>query len=396
MTQIRLMELILTLEQGGAQQQVLNKLIFLQEVGCFSIVVAFYDGSMRSQFEARGIPVIILPPKRYTILALPLFLMELGHIQNLLRELLILHHINILQTHLLSIYDFIAPRLRKMLPELQGLIWTFHNTQLGLQAYDRLRIKARGYQWLYPRFSKDVDRIIAVSPAVKSAIQHEFDFPVNKITTINNAIRVVDYQGSSQRDDLCKMLMIPPSSTILITVGRLSKQKGQAYLIDALKQVLARQSDVYLCLVGEGEDLIALHAQVTDLGIGDNVRFLGLRLDIPDLLSSCDIFILPSLWEGLSLAMLEAMASKIPIVATTIAGIKQVLTDGITGRLVPPRDSSALALAIEDIITDPIQGQSFADHAYQLVQAEYDISRLGTDYLNLYQQLIRHPNWSNP
>lgn len=388
MTMPRLLEVILTLERGGAQTLLLEKLCYLQAQGYFVVVCAFYDGAMRLAFEKAGIPVHIITPKRFPVMLLPLFLLELYRIRQELAHWLTHYHIDILQTHLLSIYDFIMPGLRKRVSSLKAIVWTFHNTVFEIRRYDRLGVKTVAYRWLYPRAARDVDAIIAVSHGVKQAIKADFGFDAEQITVIKNAILVDRFQGVVNRAEFCTEQHIPESAKIVLTVGRLTEQKGHAYLLDALAMLLKIQPDVYLYLVGEGEDEARLKAQASSLGLQEHVRFLGVQDDVAPFLGCCDVFVLPSLWEGLSQALLEAMAAQKPIVATAVSGTTQLLEDGVSGRVVAPRDADALCLAISDVLANPQLAAGYGQSAYQVVRDDYDISRLGDDYLALYRKLL--------
>ncbi len=387
MTMPRLMDVILTLERGGAQTLLLEKLRYLQAKGCFVVVCAFYDGAMRPAFEAAGIPVHVITPKRFSVILLPLFLLDLYRIQHELAQWLNHYEIDILQTHLLSVYDFISPGLRKRVDTLKVIMWTFHNTVFEIRRYDRYGVKTAIYRWLYPRIARDVDAIIAVAQGVKEAIQTDFGFDAKQITVIENAIPVARFQQAGNRAAFCAEHRIPEFAHIVLTIGRLTEQKGHAYLLDAVAQLLKTTPNIYLCLVGEGEAEAELKARAIFLGIHEHVRFLGAHNDAARFLGCCDVFVLASLWEGLSQALLEAMAAQKPIVATAVSGTTQLIEDGVGGRVVAPRDAEALCQAISDVLANPHLAAGYGQSAYRVVRDDYDISRLGADYLALYHKL---------
>jgi glycosyltransferase involved in cell wall biosynthesis len=372
---MRILELILTLEQGGAQSLLLEKSIALQAQGCYVLVVAFFDGTMRTAFETAGIPVTMLRPKPYPVWLLPLFFLELFRIRRELMALLQKHQIDIIQSHLLSLYDFLLPSL----PSLKARVWTFHNTDFEIRRYDRFGLKTLVYRWLYPRFAKKIEGIVAVSHGVKEAIEAEFGF--EEVTVIENAIPIEKYRLPSDRNAFCQAENIPFDAKIILTIGRLSEQKGHRYLINAFAKLNSIHPNTYLFIVGEGELEAELKAQAIP-----KTRFLGLRRDIPELLSYADILVFPSLWEGLSQALLEAMAAGKAIVATKLPSTEQLIRDGENGKLVAARDADALFMAMNELL-DASLAQKMGENAFQTVREAYDISRLAQNYMSFYQSL---------
>jgi glycosyltransferase involved in cell wall biosynthesis len=372
---MRILELILTLEQGGAQSLLLEKSIALQSQGYFILIVAFHDGAMRPAFEAAGIPVTMIRPKRYPVWLLPLFFLELFRIHRELIALIKQHKIDIIQSHLLSLYDFLLPSL----PSLKARVWTFHNTKFEIRRYDRFGLKTLVYRWLYPRSAKKIEGIIAVSQGVKEAIEAEFGF--EEVTVIKNAIPIEKYRISADRSAFCQVEKLPFDAKIILTIGRLSEQKGHRYLINAFAKLQKIHPNSYLFIVGEGELEAELKAQASP-----NTRFLGLRRDIPELLSYADILVFPSLWEGLSQALLEAMAAGKAIVATKLPSTEQLIRDGENGKLVMPHDADALFMAMNELLEESL-AQKMGENAYQTVRQAYDISRLAQNYMSFYQSL---------
>ena len=169
---------------------------------------------------------------------------------------------------------------------------------------------------------------------------------------------------------------------IVGNVARLAEQKGHRDLIAAAPTVLERHSDVRFVVVGEGE----LRSELEELArpLGDRFEFLGERVDVPDLLASFDVFAFPSLYEGLCLAVIEAQASGVPVVATPVGGIPENVVDGETGLLVPPRDSAALAAAISRLLEDP---DGFAERAQRRVLERYSKQRMVDRTLALYDSM---------
>jgi glycosyltransferase involved in cell wall biosynthesis len=194
-----------------------------------------------------------------------------------------------------------------------------------------------------------VDRYIAVSEHVAVRLRSQLGVPARKIRLVRNAVPFDRFAGTA-RGRLHQQLTAGRNLRVVLTVARLDLHKGHRYLLEAV----ARVPDALFVLAGDGREHEALKRQASDLGVADRVVFLGYRDDIPELLANCDVFVLPSLVEGLPLAVLEAMASGRPIVATAIGGTAEAVIDGETGLLVEPRDAGALARAIQAVMKDEV------------------------------------------
>jgi glycosyltransferase involved in cell wall biosynthesis len=196
-----------------------------------------------------------------------------------------------------------------------------------------------------------VDSYIAVSEKVKEhAISHSKIHP-DKIVTIYNGVRSIDNRINADPAAIRKTLNLSPSDRVVMVIGRLRREKGHAYLIDAIDDVRKKIPDIELIIVGEGEEEKRLKDKAKKLSLTDTVHFTGVREDVPALLALAELVVLPSLWEGMPNCLLEAMNAGKPIVATRVGGIPEVVIDGDTGILVPPRDSKALKEAIIKILS---------------------------------------------
>jgi glycosyltransferase involved in cell wall biosynthesis len=154
-------------------------------------------------------------------------------------------------------------------------------------------------------------------------------------------------------------------------VGTFKRQKGHMFLVEAIPQVCERHPGLHVLLVGDGELRGAMEQQVAEAGIAEHVTFLGTRGDIPELLAASDSFVLPSLWEGLPVALVEAMASGLPVIATTVSGTNEVVVDGESGFLVPPGDPSRLADAMCRLLCDPGTAAAIAAAGQARVAARF-------------------------
>jgi glycosyltransferase involved in cell wall biosynthesis len=181
-------------------------------------------------------------------------------------------------------------------------------------------------------------------------------------------------------------LGIAPETIAVGTVTRLMPSKGNQYLVDAVKEITARQRHVRVYIAGEGELEADLRQQAKDLALGDRLVFLGFQRDVAAVLAAYDIVVFPSLWEGTPLTAFEALASGKPIVATDADGLLDILTDRKDAIVVPKRNPGALARAIIDVIEQPGLAERLS-HEARLTGARYDIARFVRKMERLYDIL---------
>jgi glycosyltransferase involved in cell wall biosynthesis len=182
-------------------------------------------------------------------------------------------------------------------------------------------------------------------------------------------------------------LGLPDGARVAGIVARLSRQKGHRDLFQALASSPSL-GDVQLLIAGTGEEAAALEVDARTRGLSDRVHFLGARRDVGNLLAAMDVFVLPSLWEGLPLAMVLAMGAGVPVVATRVAGIPEVVDDGRTGLLVPPSDPEALAAALTRLLEDAPLRQRISREASQSVLPRLGVDRYVESMTSLYDTLL--------
>lgn len=173
-----------------------------------------------------------------------------------------------------------------------------------------------------------------------------------------------------------------------VMVGRLSPEKDVANLLEAVAIIAKRDPDLRVEIAGDGPCAEELRQRAIDLGLSEQVRFLGEVHDVPALLARASMFVLPSLTEGISLTLLEAMARGLPIVATRVGGNAEVVCDGKTGVLVPSRSPDQLAAAMLQLRGDPAAAERMARAGRERVERHFDARRMVDDYQNLYRELF--------
>jgi glycosyltransferase involved in cell wall biosynthesis len=237
----------------------------------------------------------------------------------------------------------------------------------------------RGQQRL---LSAAVDRYIAVSHDVAARLRQILHIPDRKIEVVHNAIPLGPLNRPTN-GTLRAALTGPIDRPIVLTPARLCLQKGHSYLLQAAALV----PEALFVIAGDGPERANLEAQAAEHGLSSRVRFLGYRQDIPDLLACCNLFVLPSLFEGFPLSILEAMAAGKPVIASAIGGNDEVITHGENGLLVPPADPAALAGAIRTVLLDPTLARRLAEDGRARVQQEFSVEAMVDGVTRVYEEL---------
>jgi glycosyltransferase involved in cell wall biosynthesis len=206
-----------------------------------------------------------------------------------------------------------------------------------------------------------------------------------RVTVIPNGVDVERFAGALA-DPVVRGANGAP---VVGSVGCLAARKDYPNLLDALALLEQRGRKFHAVLVGEGKEREALERQVERLGLGGRVRFLGERPDVERLLPGMDVFVLPSREEGIPNALLEAMAAGRPAVATAVGGTPEVMRDGETGWLVPPRDSAALAEALEAALRDPAEASRRGAAAQRAVRERMSIESMVEHHQRFYAAAVR-------
>jgi L-malate glycosyltransferase len=228
-----------------------------------------------------------------------------------------------------------------------------------------------------------VDRYLPVSNAVAMQLRDEFGIPAGKLEVVHNGIDTARW--TSTRDTSLRMQLLGNySGPLVMTVARLDQGKGHRDLFEAARAL----PDAVFVLVGDGPNRASLEAAARELGVSDRIRLLGARQDVPSLLACADLFALPSLSEGLSVCLLEAMAAGVPIVATNIGGNDEVLEDGRTGLLVPPASPAPLAEAIRRLSGDPDLAGRLVFAARTTVESRFTSRRMVQRVTAVYDELL--------
>jgi len=235
-----------------------------------------------------------------------------------------------------------------------------------------------------------VDHMIAVCRSNKTYLVETKGLAAQKITVIQNGRDLDAYRlpAPAEVDAARSELGLAPGDEVFGVVGRLDTQKGHRYLIDALPEILRVRPHARLLLVGEGDLRASLEAQARGLGVHGRVVFAGFRRDVARMMALMDVVVLPSLYEGLPLVLIEAQALARPIVATAVDGNTDVVEDGKSGRIVPPEDPEALARAVLELLADRAAARRLGETALRSVREHFTLEQQMRRTVELYEACV--------
>jgi glycosyltransferase involved in cell wall biosynthesis len=224
--------------------------------------------------------------------------------------------------------------------------------------------------------------VVAVSAEVKQRLR-KAGVREEKIHLIQNGIdlRPFDNASPSLRNGL-----LHGDSPIVGFIGRLSSEKGADIFLEAAARVVSELPSTKFVIVGEGPDLDKLESLIDKLKLRENVSMAGRRSDMPSVYASLDIMVSSSRTEGLPMAILEGMASRLPLVATSVGEVPTVVLDGRTGVLIPPENAALLASSILTLLQNPEERERLGDAARKLIEDKFSANRMTADYLRVYEE----------
>lgn len=364
---IRVLQLIPTLGVGGAEQLLLS---FAQRLdrARFELYICslgeVLGNPLQPEFERLGLPLRVIDAKHmYT----PGMLAEVARY---VRQ----NDIDIIHTHQ-SNADVVGLLVGRALR--RPVVATMHSVPFN---YRRERLYNR---WLIRLTARCLaTNFVAVSRAVREGFVREWGLPENSIEIIYNGVPMERYlpilEGTRRQAG---------AGPVITNIGRLGLSKGQHLLLDAARIVLERQPSARFMIVGQGQLEARLKAQAARLGIAERVTFAGMRRDIPAILAETDVFVLSSLWEGLPLTAVEAMAAARPVVLTDVGGNRELVEPGVQGLIVPPGDAPALAEALVGLLEDEPGRLKMGRAARVRVRHEFSMDVFVARHAALYEAM---------
>lgn len=367
----RILFVITDLDYGGAEKQVRDLAITLARRGLsIGVVSMLHPLSYQEDLEQAGIHLWSLNMKRR--MADPRMVWRLAHVVHEFKP-------DIVHSHLIHA-NLLARISRACQWKQVPLVCTAHTDNLGS------RMRTLAYRF--------TDRWASITTNVSQAAVNKYvavgAAPVGRILYMPNGVDTSRFcPDGDRRSAMRASLGISASQPTLLAVGRFHEAKNHAGMLRAFAHVMQVHSNALLLLAGQGPLEDSTRALAATLHLGDSVRFLGIRNDIPDLMRASDCYLVSSLWEGGPIVLLEAAASGLPAVVTDVVGYASVVRDGVSGRLVPSRDDVALASAVIEVLDMP-QGTrtSWGQVAREIVLADFSLESVADRWLGLYASLM--------
>lgn len=292
-----------------------------------------------------------------------------------------------------------VPRMARLLGHERPDILHAHSRRgadlLGGIAARRSRIRAvvsRRVDNPEPRWLASVryhpyTRIVAISDAIERVL---IDAGVarERIVVIPDCVDPTAFQGPAERDWLLQEFGLPPDAAVIGVIAQLIERKGHRHLLDALPVVLAAHPKVRTLFFGRGPLERSLRREIVRLGLEDRVMLCGFRNDIPRILPALDLVVHPALAEGLGVALLQAAAAAVPVVAYAAGGVTQAVEPGRTGILVPPGDTDSLARAISRVLAEPALARKLGAAGRERVLERFTPAHMAERHVTLYRELM--------
>ncbi len=366
MEEVRIAYVIATLDRAGTETQLVNLATGLRRPPFQARIIALTrGGDLQSELLSAGIPVEILGKRRKLDMAVLSRLC--GHLKRF-------------RPHIVHTWLFTANgygRAAALLARVPIIIASERSLDPWKRIFHNLIDDLLGIC---------TAQVVANAEAVKAAVLKRHPSLRDKVRVIYNGIPPLP--AVPDRAEMRERLGIPADASVLTSVGRLSPEKGLEDLLHAFQMVSARIEGAWLLVVGQGEQDRRLRELSQRLGVGGRIKFLGELPSTAEVLAACDLFVLASRYEGLPNSILEALQLELPVVATAVGGIPEVIEDGVTGVLVSPGDHRALADKILWLLDHLTEGRKLARLGKSVVEARFGLERMVREYANVYLELL--------
>ncbi len=364
---LRLSHVVENLNRGGLERVVIDLARAQRELGYDCQVVCLFEpGTLAGELQAAGVPVHACAKRGG---------LDLGAIARL-RGHLRRHRTQVLHTHNATAhYHAVAAALGL---GIQRTINTRHG--MGVQQAAGRR------EWLFRRTLARTDLVVTVCEAARREVLAKGLIRSSRLAAIPNGIRTEAFEpaNASRREALVHELGLTPGTRLVGAVGRLNWAKDPATLVRAFRRVHERHPDTALAWIGDGALRTEIQALARAEGIADRVLLLGDRSDVPRLLAGLDVYAMSSLTEGYSIALLEACAAALPIVATDVGGNGEIVREGVNGVLVPAGGAQQLADAISTLLHAPAQAAAMGSAGRQWALLQGSLRNMAMRYASAY------------
>lgn len=252
--------------------------------------------------------------------------------------------------------------------------------------------RSRRSRVLYNRLAvRKVDRLVAVGETMREAMARNDGFPADKVEVIYNGVDTSVFASDRRHRAAVRLAMgLAPAEFVVIHVARLDPVKDHVTAVKTMQLVARQRPNVRLLLVGEGSEQARIETEITSRGLAPYVRLLGMRDDVANLLQAADLFLLTSINETIPVAAIEAMCIGLPVVATRVGGMPEVVIDGETGLLRSSGDSEALAAAILHLMELPALACEMGRRGRRRAEELFSERQMSSRYQNCYQEMLRH------
>jgi L-malate glycosyltransferase len=363
---------------AGAEVQLATTASYLLERPDVQLsVVLMNDGRLANELRRLGVDVTVVDERRHGSFRILVVLARF------LRD----RRINLVHTHRYK--DSVLGTIAAKLAGVPFVVRTVHGLREPMTGWNRM--KFRLYETLDQATVLSLgDLVIAVSKRMAETLR-DSGYRPTMVTHIHNGIDLRKVIAGRSPVDVRRELHIPSDALLIGTVGRLSPVKGHSEFLHAARAISDKRPDARFLVVGTGPLERELQRTASELGLASSCLFLGARSDVYDLMSAMDVFVLPSLAEGIPMAILEAMALGRPIVATAVGGVPEVIQHDLTGLLVEAGNATALAGACLTLSSDPLRAQALGMHARQAVEERFSSDRYGRALVDAYRSVTLIP-----
>ena len=324
---------------------------------------------------------------------------ELGHPNFLTWVLLFNHFLAKRMADVTQSIDFDVIHVHDWLAAFSGIsfkhylkkpmVLTVHSTEVGraqgLHSPDSFSIN--GIEWWA---TYEADRVIVCSQSMKNEICGHFNLPLDKVDVIPNAIDPTKYQTSVDRGSVRQRYGVGYGEKLILCVGRLVPQKGIEYFIRAIPRIAKRYPEAKFIIVGEGWSRDILEAEARASGYGKKIRFTGFASDkeVIDLMTSADVLVVPSVYEPFGIVALEGMATGVPVVASQVGGLSEVIEHDRTGLLVYPRSPESIAWGIDRVLSDSDHAKWLTENAKDILHKDYSWEAVAMKTVEVYRKVV--------
>jgi glycogen(starch) synthase len=324
---------------------------------------------------------------------------ELGHPNFLTWVLLFNHFLSKKMADLIKLVDFDVMHVHDWLAAFSGItfkhytkkpmVLTVHSTEVGraqgLHSPDSFSIN--GIEWWA---TYEADRVIVCSHSMKDEICNHFNLPEKKVDIIPNAIDSSKYQIPVDRGTIRQRYGVGWGEKLILCVGRLVPQKGVEYFIRAIPQIARSHPEAKYIIVGEGWSRDILEAEAKATGHANKIRFTGFVSDkeVINLMASADALIVPSIYEPFGIVALEGMATGVPVVASKVGGLAEVIEHEKTGLFVYPRNIDSIAWGIDKILSDPDHARWLTENAKDKLHKAYSWEAVAMKTVEVYKKVV--------